>query len=154
MNVENNSVEKIFEITPGGIKILKESFICLNDLREILAKLSFLGNRLSQIKTKNARVYCSISCNWDFEIYVVRHSFRGSRYRFKPENMVIVFEIDWDIPNPEVDEILEKIFEILKSPELKKMILDIYCYSKKRDLSIRENGGLGVRLSQNLKDEK
>ena len=107
----------------------------LGDLKEVLAKISLLGDRISKIQTKNARVSCSISFNWEFEIYIVCRSFRGSRCRFKPEDTGLVFEIDLDIPDLEVDEILEKVFEILKAPELKNAGLGAYLAREKQNFS-------------------
>lgn len=132
MNAKGASVEEIFELGPGGNILFKESFMCLNDLRVVLAKLSLLGDRINKIRTKNARVSCNISFNWELEIYIVCRSFRGSRCRFKPEDTGLVFEIDLDIPDLEVDEILEKLFEILKAPELKNAGLGAYLAREKR----------------------
>lgn len=132
MNAKGASVEEIFELGPGGNILFKESFMCLSNLRGVLAKLSLLGDRISKIQTKNARVSCNISLNWELEIYIVRHPFSGSLCRFKPEETGLVFEIDLDIPDLEVDEILEKLFEILKVPKLKDAVLSAYLTQKKR----------------------
>lgn len=132
MNTEGASTEEIFGLGSEENKLFKESFMCLGDLKEVLAKISLLGDRISKIQTKNARVSCSISFNWEFEIYIVCRSFRGSRCRFKPEDTGLVFEIDLDIPDLEVDEILEKVFEILKVPELKNAGLGAYLAREKR----------------------
>ena len=132
MNAKGASVEEIFELGPGGNILFKESFMCLNDLRVVLAKLSLLGDRINKIRTKNARVACNLSLNWELEIYIVCHSFSGSLCRLKPEETGLVFEIDLDIPDLEVDEILEKLFEILKVPKLKDAVLSAYLTQKKR----------------------
>ena len=130
MNAKGVSVEEICGLGYGENKLFKESFMCLGGLRGVLAKLSLLGGRISKIQTKNARVSCSISFNWEFEIYIVCRSFRGSRCRFKPEEAGLVFEIDLDVPDLEVDEILEKLFEILKAPKLKDAVLSAYLTQK------------------------
>ncbi|WP_107770094.1 hypothetical protein [Campylobacter concisus] len=132
MSAKGTSAEEICGLGCEENKLFKESFMRLSDLRRVLAKLSLLGDRISQIQTKNARVYCSISFNWEFEIYIVCRSFRGSRCRFKPEKTGLVFEIDLDVPDPEVDEILEKLFEILKAPKLKNAGLGAYLAREKR----------------------
>lgn len=132
MNAKGVSVEEICGLGCGENKLFKESFMRLSDLRVVLAKLSLLGDRISKIQTKNACVSCSISFNWEFEIYIVCRSFRGSRCRFKPKETGLVFEIDLDIPDPEVDEILEKLFEILKAPKLKNAGLGAYLAREKR----------------------
>lgn len=132
MNAKGASAEEIFGLESEGNKLFKESFLCLGELREVLAKLSLLGNRINKIKTKNARVSCNISLNWELEIYIVCHSFSGSLCRFKPEETGLVFEIDLDVPDLEVDEILEKLFEILKAPELKNAGLGAYLAREKR----------------------
>lgn len=132
MNTKGTSIEEIFGLGSEGNKLFKESFMRLGTLRGVLAKLSLLGDRISKIQTKNARVSCSISFNWEFEIYIVCRSFRGSRCRFKPEETGLVFEIDLDVPDLEVDEILEKLFEILKAPELKNAGLGAYLALEKR----------------------
>ena len=148
MNAKGASAEEIFGLGPGGNILFKESFMCLSDLRGVLVKLSLLGDRISKIQTKTARVSCSISFNWEFEIYIVCRSFRGSRCRFKPEGVGLVFEIDLGVPDLEVDEILEKLFEILRGPELKNAGLGAYLAREKRSLMEM------FRLSRNLKDEK
>lgn len=130
MNAKGASVEEIFELGPGGNILFNESLMCLSDLRVVLTKLSLLGNRINKIQTKNARVSCNISLNWEFEIYIVCRSFSGSLCRFKPEETGLVFEIDLDVPDLEVDEILEKLFEILKAPKLKDAVLSAYLTQK------------------------
>ena len=132
MNAKGVSVDEICGLGYGENKLFKESFMCLGGLRGVLAKLSLLGDRISKIQTKNARVSCSISFNWEFEIYIVCRSFRGSRCRFKPEGTGLLFEIDLVVPDLEVDEILEKLFEILKAPELKNAGLGAYLAREKR----------------------
>ena len=132
MNAKGASAEEIFGLESEGNKLFKESFLCLGELREVLAKLSLLGDRINKIRTKNARVSCNISLNWELEIYIVCHSFSGSLCRLKPEETGLVFEIDLDIPDLEVDEILEKLFEILKAPELKNAGLGAYLAREKR----------------------
>ncbi|MGP1532592.1 MAG: hypothetical protein ACTTJF_00845 [Campylobacter sp.] len=132
MNAKGASAEEIFGLGSEGNKLFKESFMCLGDLRGVLTKLSLLGDRISKIQTKNARVSCNISLNWEFEIYIVRRPFIGSLCRFKPEKTGLVFEIDLDVPDLEVDEILEKLFEILKAPELKNAGLGAYLAREKR----------------------
>ena len=63
MNAKGVSVEEIYGLGYGENKLFKESFMCLSNLRGVLAKLSLLGGRISKIQTKNARVSCrSISC--------------------------------------------------------------------------------------------
>ena len=120
MNAKGVSVEEIYGLGYGENKLFKESFLCLGELREVLAKLSLLGDRINKIQTKNVRVSCNISFNWEFEIYIVCRPFTGSLCRLKPEETGLVFEIDLDVPDLEVDEILEKLFEILKAPKLKE----------------------------------
>lgn len=129
MNAENNSVEKIFETTPGGIKILKDSFICLDDLRETLGRLRLLRGRLNGIRTKNAWVHCSINDGWELKICILAYVIRGNRHCVKLGGM-IVFEIEEKAPSPEVDEILEKLFEILRAPKLKDAVLSAYLTQK------------------------
>lgn len=130
MNAKGASAEEIFGLESEGNKLFKESFLCLGELREVLAKLSLLGDRINKIRTKNARVSCNISLNWELEIYIVCRSFSGSLCRFKPEETGLVFEIDLDVPDLEVDEILEKLFEILRAPKLKDAVLSAYLTQK------------------------
>ena len=130
MNAKGASVEEIFELGPGGNILFNESLMCLSDLRVVLTKLSLLGNRINKIQTRNARVSCNISLNWEFEIYIVCRSFSGSLCHLKPEETGLVFEIDLDVPDLEVDEILEKLFEILKAPKLKDAVLSAYLTQK------------------------
>lgn len=132
MNAKGVSVEEICGLGYGENKLFRESFMCLGDLRKVLSKLSLLGNRINKIQTKNARVSCNINFNWEFEIYIVCHSFSGSLCRFKPEETGLVFEIDLDVPDLEVDEILEKLFEVLKAPKIKDAVLSAYLTQKKR----------------------
>lgn len=135
MNAKGASAEEIFGLESEGNKLFKESFLCLGELREVLAKLSLLGDRINKIRTKNARVSCNISLNWELEIYIVCRSFSGSLCRLKPEGVGLVFEIDLDVPDLEVDEILEKLFEILRAPELKNAGLGAYLAREKRRLN-------------------
>ena len=135
MNAKGASAEEIFGFESEGNKLFKESFLCLGELREVLAKLSLLGDRINKIRTKNARVSCNISLNWELEIYIVCRSFSGSLCRLKPEGVGLVFEIDLDVPDLEVDEILEKLFEILRAPELKNAGLGAYLAREKRRLN-------------------
>lgn len=132
MNAKGVSVEEICGLGYGENKLFKESFLCLGELREVLAKLSLLGDRINKIQTKNVRVSCNISFNWELEIYIVCRPFTGSLCRLKPEETGLVFEIDLDVPDLEVDEILEKLFEILKAPKLKDAVLSAYLTQKKR----------------------
>ena len=134
MNAKGVSVEEICGLGYGENKLFKESFMCLGDLRGVLAKLSLLGDRINKIQTKNACVSCSISFNWEFEIYIVRRSFSGSLCRLKPEETGLVFEIDLDVPDIEVGEILDKLFEILKAPELKNTGLGAYFAREKKEV--------------------
>ena len=134
MNAKGVSVEEICGLGYGENKLFKESFMCLGDLRKVLAKLSLLGDRINKIQTKNARVSCNISFGWEFEIYIVRRSFSGSLCRLKPEETGLVFEIDLDVPDIEVGEILDKLFEILKAPELKNTGLGAYFAREKKEV--------------------
>ena len=52
MNTGVASTERMFELGAGGIEILKDSFICLDDLREALGRLRLLRGRLNGIRTK------------------------------------------------------------------------------------------------------
>ena len=125
MNVENNSVEKIFKITPGGIKILKESFICLDDLREVLGRLSLLRSRLNTIRTENAWVHCSVNDDWELKISICVSIFCNNKYSVRLGGM-IVLDIQKETPDLEVDEILKKIFEILRAPALGAVVASEY----------------------------
>lgn len=131
MNVENNSVEKIFKITPGEIKILKESFICLDDLTEVLGRLSLLRSRLNKIKTENAWVHCSVNDDWELKISICVSIFCNNKYSIRLGGM-IVLEIQKETPDLEVDEILKKIFEILMAPALGAVVASAYFTQGKR----------------------
>ena len=136
MNAENNSVEKIFEsvekifeITPGGMKILKESFICLDDLTEVLGRLSLLRSRLNTIKTENAWVHCSVNDDWELKISICVSIFCNNKYSVRLGGMIDL-DIQKETPDLEVDEILKKIFEILRAPKLKDAVLSAYLTQK------------------------
>lgn len=138
MNAKGVSVEEICGLGYGENKLFRESFMCLGDLRKVLSKLSLLGNRINKIRTKNARVSCNISLNWELEIYIVCRPFSGSLCRLRPEGTGLVFEIDSDVPDLEVDETLEKLFEILRAPKLKDAVLSAYL-TQKNGVLIEEN---------------
>nr|DAS02234.1 MAG TPA: hypothetical protein [Caudoviricetes sp.] len=129
MNAESASTEGMFELGVGGIKILKESFVCLDELREILGLLRLLRGRLNGIRTKNAWVHCSVNDDWELKICILAYTIRGNRHCVKLGSM-IVFEIEEKTPYPEVDEILEKLFEILRAPKLKDAVLSAYLTQK------------------------
>lgn len=129
MNVENNSVEKIIKMTPMGIKILKESFICLDDLREVLGRLSLLRSRLNTIRTENAWVHCGVNDDWELKISICVFIFCNNKYSVRLGGM-IVLDIQKETPDIEVDEILKKIFEILRAPKLKDAVLSAYLTQK------------------------
>ena len=131
MNTGVASIERMFELGAGGIKILKDSFICLDDLREVLGRLRLLRGRLNGIRTKNAWVHCSVNDSWELRICILTYAIHGNRHCVKLGRM-IVFEIEEKAPSPEVDEILEKLFEILKAPELKNAGLGAYFAREKR----------------------
>lgn len=129
MNTESASTEGTFELGGGGIRILKESFVCLDELREILGLLRLLRGRLNGIRTKNAWVHCSINDSWELKICILAYAMNSNRHCIKLGNM-IVFEIEEKTPLPEVDEILEKLFEILKAPKIKDAVLSAYLTQK------------------------
>lgn len=129
MNTESASTEGTFELGGGGIRILKESFVCLDELREILGLLRLLRGRLNGIRTKNAWVHCSINDSWELKICILAYAIHGNRHCVKLGGM-IVFEIEEKAPSPEVDEILEKLFEILRAPKLKDAVLSAYLTQK------------------------
>ena len=129
MNTGVASIERMFELGAGGIKILKDSFICLDDLREVLGRLRLLRGRLNGIRTKNAWVHCSVNDSWELRICILTYAIHGNRHCVKLGRM-IVFEIEEKAPSPEVDEILENLFEILRAPKLKDAVLSAYLTQK------------------------
>lgn len=129
MNTGVASTERMFELEAGGTQILKDSFICLDDLRETLGRLRLLSGRLSGIRTKNAWAYCSVNDSWELKICILAYAIHGNRHCVKLGGM-IVFEIEEKAPSPEVDEILEKLFEILRAPKLKDAVLNAYLTQK------------------------
>ena len=54
---------------------------------------------------------------------------KSNRHCIKLGDMII-FEIEEKAPLSEVDEILEKLFEILKAPKLKDAVLSAYLTQK------------------------
>ena len=98
MNTESASTEGTFELGGGGIRILKESFVCLDELREILGLLRLLRGRLNGIRTKNAWVHCSINDSWELKICILAYAIHGNRHCVKLGGM-IVFEIE-EKPHP------------------------------------------------------
>jgi len=129
MNTGVASTERMFELGAGGIEILKDSFICLDDLRETLGRLRLLRGRLSGIRTENAWAYCSVNDSWELKICILACAMKSNRHCIKLGNMII-FEIEEKAPLSEVDEILEKLFEILKAPKLKDAVLSAYLTQK------------------------
>lgn len=129
MNTGVASTERMFELGAGGIEILKDSFICLDDLREALGRLRLLRGRLNGVRTKNAWAHCSVNDRWELKICILAYAIHGNRHCIKLGNM-IVFEIEEKAPLSEVDEILEKLFEILKAPKLKDAVLSAYLTQK------------------------
>ena len=129
MNTGVASTERMFELGAGGTQILKDSFICLDDLRETLGHLRLLRGRLNRIRTKNAWVHCSVNDGWELKICILAYAIHGDRHCVKLGGM-IVFEIEEKAPSPEVDEILEKVFEILRAPKLKGAVLSAYLTQK------------------------
>ena len=137
MNTGVASIEKIFELGAGGIEILKDSFICLDDLRETLGRLRLLRGRLNGVRTKNAWAHCSVNDRWELKICILAYAMNSNRHCIKLGNM-IVFEIEEKAPLSEVDEILGKLFEILKAPKLKNAVLSAYL-TQKNGVLIEEN---------------
>jgi len=129
MNTGVASKEGIFELGAGGTEILKDSFICLDGLRETLGRLRLLRGRLNGVRTKNAWAHCSVNDRWELKICILAYAIHGNRHCIKLGNM-IVFEIEEKAPLSEVDEILEKLFEILKAPKLKDAVLSAYLTQK------------------------
>ncbi|WP_346745711.1 hypothetical protein [uncultured Campylobacter sp.] len=129
MNTGVASTERIFELGAGGIEILKDSFICLDGLRETLGRLRLLRGRLNGIRTKSAWVHCSVNDGWELKICILAYAMNSNRHCIKLGNM-IVFEIEEKAPLSEVDEILEKLFEILRAPKLKDAVLSAYLTQK------------------------
>lgn len=129
MNTGVASTERMFELGAGGIEILKDSFVCLDDLRETLGRLRLLRGRLNGARTKNAWAHCSVNDRWELKICILAYAIHSNRHCIKLGNM-IVFEIEEKAPSPEVDEILEKLFEILRAPKLKDAVLSAYLTQK------------------------
>ncbi len=129
MNTGVASKEGIFELGAGGTEILKDSFIYLDDLRETLGRLRLLRGRLNGVRTKNAWAHCSVNDCWGLKICILAYAMNSNRHCIKLGNM-IVFEIEEKAPLSEVDEILEKLFEILKAPKIKDAVLSAYLTQK------------------------